>query len=214
MIKSSRAIVVEGRYDKIKLDGVVDGIVITTDGFNIFNDKEKQTLIKRLANETGIIILTDSDEAGFRIRRFVRDLAGDSGAIDAYIPDIEGKERRKSSPGKAGLVGVEGVANSILEGVIEKSLEGTASKGQKTGHDTTRPNEKPVMTADLYEDGLIGVPGAADRKADFLRLAKLPTRISTNSLLKLLNRLYGHSEYKSLVAQLDSTLGTQPRQTN
>lgn len=195
MIRLSQAIAVEGRYDKIKLDTVVDGIVVTTDGFNIFKDEPKQALFKRLARECGLIVLTDSDEAGFRIRKFLSDITG--GAVyHAYIPETAGKERRKAKPGAAGLVGVEGIDNDILKAALRRCAEENGLAGQ-----AVLP-AVPVTAADLYEDGLSGRQGARQRRAALLQKAGLPTRLSTNALLHILTRLYGYEGYKHLVAGL------------
>ena len=206
MMRLTRAVVVEVRYDRIKLDSVVDGIVVTTDGFNIFKDKEKQALIRRLARECGIIILTDSDEAGFRIRRFVRDLAGDGEVLDAYIPDLPGKERRKSAPGKAGLLGVEGVPAEVLL----QALEQCAVEQEENA---VLPDDgRDITTADLYADGFLGTPGAAERRARFLKEAGFPTRLSTNAMLALLRRLMGYDGYRETVERLRAAQDQSPSQ--
>lgn len=198
MIALGQAVVVEGRYDKIKLDSVVDGIVVTTDGFNIFRDTDKQRLLKRLAEETGLIVLTDSDDAGFRIRRYVADIAGGS-VFHAYIPEQQGKERRKARPGAAGLIGVEGFSGSVIEASLRRcvaahALNDSGAREEQQG--------RQISVADLYEDGLSGTPDAAARRAAFLRQAGLPGRLSTRAMLDILNRLYGYDGYRDLLAAL------------
>ena len=121
MIKVKQAVIVEGKYDKIKLSSIIDGLIITTDGFSIFKDKEKTALIRRLAENQGIIILTDSDSAGFKIRNYIRGCTQKGKITNIYIPDIFGKEKRKAVPSKEGKLGVEGVSTDILKDAFEKA---------------------------------------------------------------------------------------------
>ena len=114
MIHTDRAIVVEGKYDKIKLSGIIDGVIICTDGFRIYKDKEMQSLLRTLAKRQGLAVLTDSDVAGFRIRSFLRNICGKQNIVDVYIPDLYGKEKRKAHPSKEGKLGVEGVPEEVL----------------------------------------------------------------------------------------------------
>lgn len=123
MIHTARALITEGKYDKARLREVTDALVVTTDGFNIFKDTEKQLLIKRLAKETGLIVLTDSDDAGFRIRRYICDIAGKENVLNAYIPEVSGKEKRKPRPGSAGLLGVEGIDAATVEAALAAALQ-------------------------------------------------------------------------------------------
>lgn len=196
MISVKEAVVVEGRYDKIKLESIVDGIVVTTDGFNIFKDSEKQQLLKRLADETGLIVLTDSDAAGFKIRKFISDITG-GGVYHAYIPEEQGKERRKPRAGAAGLIGVEGLDNAVIEQALRRCIEAEALSQVSVAQP-----ERRVTAADLYADGLTGRRGAAKRRTALLRSAGLPGRLSTNAMLQLLTRLYGYDGYRKLVGQL------------
>ncbi|MCR4925700.1 MAG: toprim domain-containing protein, partial [Clostridiales bacterium] len=121
MIKIKQAIIVEGKYDKIKLNSIIDAPIITTNGFSVFTDKEKQKLIRKLASERGIIILTDSDSAGFKIRSFFTGSIPKEQIINAYIPDIMGKERRKTVPSKEGKLGVEGVPAKVIVEALERA---------------------------------------------------------------------------------------------
>ena len=121
MIKIDRVVIVEGRYDKIKLSSVIDGIIIETDGFGIFNNKEKQKLIRRLAETKGLLILTDSDSAGFKIRSFIRGMVPAEQIKHAYIPDIFGKEKRKRHASKEGTLGVEGVPVDVIKSALDKA---------------------------------------------------------------------------------------------
>lgn len=198
MTSFSQAIVVEGRYDKIKLESVVDGLIVTTDGFNIFRDIEKQDYIRFLAENRGIIVLTDSDEAGFRIRRFVRDLAVNGECFDAFVPDIEGKEHRKSSPGAAGILGVEGISPEI----ILKSLGDAVPFKLKDNKDEEMLSQELLTPARLFEDGISGTAGASERRRMLLKEMGLPSRMSVNSLIKTVNRVTGISVYTCAVEKI------------
>lgn len=200
MIRTDRAVVVEGKYDHIKLETIVDGIVLTTGGFNIYKDKEMQALFKRLGHTCGLIILTDSDDAGFRIRNFVADLAGRDNVLHAYLPEFAGKEPRKAHPGRAGLLGVEGAPHEAIEQALADALreEPRLAAGQEFAP------QRRIEVFDLYEDGLNGCAGAKERRARFLRYIDLPSRLSTNALLALLNRLFGFEEYKKRLARFAS----------
>ena len=198
MIKLSQVVIVEGRYDKIKLDSVVEGIILTTDGFEIFRDDAKQQLFKHFAKENGIVVLTDSDDAGFKIRKFISDIASGGKVYHAYIPEQKGKEKRKPKAGRAGLIGVEGIDTETIRAAIENCI---LESGIKPDEETTEI--KAITTADLFEDGLNGRPGSAARKRRLLEYAKLPTRLSTKAMLDVLTRIYGYDGYKKLVEDID-----------
>ncbi|MDE6725172.1 MAG: toprim domain-containing protein, partial [Ruminiclostridium sp.] len=121
MIKVKQAVIVEGKYDKIKLSSVIDGLIITTDGFSVFKNKEKINLIRKLAENQGIIILTDSDSAGFKIRNYIKGCTQKGNITNIYIPDIFGKEKRKTTPSKEGKLGVEGIPIDVLKDAFEKA---------------------------------------------------------------------------------------------
>ena len=197
MIALSQVVIVEGRYDKIKLDSVVDGIVLTTDGFEIFRDTARQQLFRHFAKENGIIVLTDSDDAGFKIRKFISDIAGDGKVYHAYIPEQAGKERRKPKAGKAGLLGVEGIDTETIYTAIKNCL---VESGIKPAKD--KKEIKQITAADLYEDGFNGQPGAAVRRRKLLETANLPTRLSTKAMLDVLTRIYGYDRYKEMVRDI------------
>lgn len=193
MIKLKEAVIVEGKYDKIKLSSLVDGLIITTDGFGIFKDREKRELIKALAKKRGIIILTDSDSAGFLIRSHIKGFVSDGEIKNVFIPDVFGKEKRKSAPSKEGKLGVEGMDRELLENALKKA----GIVEQKTN-----PNAKKVLKSDLFEDG---ISGGADSKAKRTRLLKelgLPERMSANALLETVNALYSFEEYKAAVSRI------------
>lgn len=193
MIKLKEAVIVEGKYDKIKLSSLVDGLIITTDGFGIFKDREKRELIKTLAKKRGIIILTDSDSAGFLIRSHIKGFVSDGEIKNVFIPDVFGKEKRKSAPSKEGKLGVEGMDRELLENALKKA---------GIVEEKTSPNAKKVLKSDLFEDG---ISGGADSKAKRTRLLKelgLPERMSANALLETVNALYSFEEYKAAVSRI------------
>ncbi len=193
MIKLKEAVIVEGKYDKIKLSSLVDGLIITTDGFGIFKDREKRELIKTLAKKRGIIILTDSDSAGFLIRSHIKGFVSEGKIKNVFIPDVFGKEKRKSAPSKEGKLGVEGMDRELLENALKKA---------GIVEEKTSPNAKKVLKSDLFEDG---ISGGADSKAKRTRLLKelgLPERMSANALLETVNALYSFEEYKAAVSRI------------
>ncbi len=191
MIKLKQAVIVEGKYDKIRLESLIDATIICTDGFAIFKDKEKQRLIRRLAEKNGILILTDSDSAGFKIRSFLGGSIPKDRVLHAYIPDILGKERRKDAPSKEGKLGVEGMRTQALIDALSKSGVLYEEVGQP---------QKRVEMIDLFEDGLSGGENSQAKKAALLRHLDLPERLSTSSFLQLVNTFMTYDEYKEAVA--------------
>ena len=194
MIKTDRVIIVEGRYDKIKLSSVIDGIIIETDGFGIFNNKEKQRLIRRLAETKGLLILTDSDSAGFKIRSFIRGIVPAEQIKHAYIPDIFGKEKRKSEPSKEGKLGVEGVNIQVIIDALEKAGV-LCEETEKTQH-------REITKLDLYEDGLSGKPDSDALRKKLLKHLDLPERLTSNALVQILNTFLTYEEYKKAVEEI------------
>lgn len=186
MIKIKQAIIVEGKYDKIRLSSVVDAVIITTNGFAIYKDEEKKQLIRSLAEKNGIIILTDSDSAGFQIRSHLRSIVKKGEIINVYIPDIFGKERRKREPSKQGKLGVEGMEREILLAAFAKA--GVTA-------DTSPEKGEPITKADLMDLGLIGTDGAAQRRSELQRSLGLPELLSANLLLEILNVMYSRGEF-------------------
>ncbi len=192
-IRIKQAVIVEGKYDKIKLSSIVDTLILTSDGFRIFKDKEKLTLIREIAKKDGIIILTDSDVAGFKLRNFIRSCTKDAKVINIYIPQIEGKEKRKLSPSKEGLLGVEGMDVKQLRALFLEA--GVLDEDQS-------PIEKPITKMDFYSDGFIGKDNSAIKRQVLLQRLNLPSYLSTNSLLEIINRLISRDEYIDFVKQL------------
>ncbi|MEA4953919.1 MAG: DUF4093 domain-containing protein [Pseudoflavonifractor sp.] len=193
MLKIKEAIVVEGRYDKNTLSQLVDGIILETSGFGIFKDGQRLKLLRRIARERGLIVLTDSDAAGFVIRNFLK------GAIDpalvkhAYVPDRYGKERRKRQPGKEGKLGVEGMPPQVLEQALRQA--------GATFLDEPGEGELPrrqITKADLFTAGLSGTPDSAARRKDLLERLDLPEHLTANALLEALNMFYGYDALAEL----------------
>lgn len=187
MLQTSRAVIVEGKYDKARLASVLDALIITTDGFGIFNSKEKQILIKRLAAEKGLLILTDSDAAGFKIRNFLKNIVPEDRIIHAYIPDIYGKEKRKEAPSKEGKLGVEGIDNSLIEEALLRT--GIFALKEKT------EETKLITNADLYEAGLSGKENSAEKRRKLLLSIGLPARLSGKNLLSVLNTFITYEDF-------------------
>ena len=201
MLCLKEAIVVEGRYDKIALENLVDTEIFTTEGFGIFNDREKMSLLRRVAQKRGLIVLTDADGAGLVIRNRLR------GAIDrqylrhAYIPALPGKERRKSSPSKEGTLGVEGMKPELLEEALRRA-----------GADVTDGRRTRLGKPDLYRMGLSGTANAAERRRRLLSALELPENLSANAMLDALNSLYTPEEVSAAVLALQEQPGEVPDQ--
>lgn len=191
MIKIDKVIIVEGRYDKTKLSSMIDGIIIETEGFGIFKDKDKQKLIRKLAETKGIAILTDSDSAGFVIRNFITSIVPKEYITNVYIPDIYGKEKRKDSPSKEGKLGVEGISVEILKEAFKKAGIGVSQ---------SETNERKKITLnDFFDDGLTGDTQSKRKRTDLLKKLDLPERMSTKAMLDILNTFITYDEYKKLV---------------
>ena len=192
MIKLRQAIVVEGKYDQNALRQLVDTAIFTTNGFTGMKDPALLRLLRQAAETTGLIILTDSDGAGFLIRNTLKSALPAEGVLHAYIPDIPGKERRKTAPGKEGLLGVEGVDDAIVLQALRDAL------GAEAGATPARPEGRQITYTDLYEWGLSGKPGSAERKAKLLNALGLPPRLSKKELVEALNRLYSFEQLNEM----------------
>lgn len=193
-LKVREVILVEGRYDKNTLAQVVDGLILTTEGFGIFKDRERAALFRRLAAERGAVVLTDSDGAGLVIRNHLKGILPPERVKMAYIPDVPGKERRKARPGKEGKLGVEGMDPATLRQVLLR-----AGVTPEEGGD----DKSPTFTkATLMELGLSGTPAARDRRRALQRALDLPENLSANALLDVLNVLTTPEEVERLLAGL------------
>ena len=190
MLEISRPIIVEGKYDKIKLSRIVRANIITTDGFGIFSKDQKAALIRRLAAENGVIVLTDSDGAGLVIRNYLRNLLPSDKIIHLYTPKIKGKEKRKEKPSKEGFLGVEGMELAWLEQALAPFADGGA---------------KPRMhltKADLYALGLSGTPNSEIRRKQLANVLNLPDNLSANALLEAICLLVTEDEFERAVGTL------------
>ncbi|MBQ9517322.1 MAG: DUF4093 domain-containing protein [Eubacterium sp.] len=191
-IKLTEAVIVEGRYDKLKLANILDAFIIETNGFGVFKDKEKLKFIKKLAEERGIIVLTDSDHAGFMIRNHIASAVPKNRITNVYIPDIYGKEKRKAEPSKEGKLGVEGMTKDVILEALKKAGV-TCSVSQ---------NDDPVTTADLFELGLTGTPNAKENRKRLMQKLDLPEFLSTSALLSCINNMMTKEELINLNSEL------------
>ncbi len=190
-------IVVEGRYDKSTLLSFLDATVIMTNGFAIFNSKEKRALIKKLASVGGIIVLTDSDAGGRQIRSFLSGILPKDRIFNLYIPRIAGKEKRKSSPSKEGMLGVEGMDRDILLGVLAPFV--VSSDG--ACHENETQNDRKVLTKlEFYTDGFSGRDNSSEKRRALAKMLGFPEDMSANSLIEAINIAVGYDEYKRLAA--------------
>ena len=191
MERIKEVIVVEGRYDKNTLSQVVDAVIVETSGFGIFNNKEKQRLLNKMAQARGLIVLTDSDGAGFVIRNFIKGCVDPSFVKHAYIPEIYGKERRKRQASKEGQLGVEGMRPQVLLDALKRA--GASFEGE-----SAVPAAEPITKADMYKMGLSGGEGSRARREALMRELELPSKLSADALLDVLNALMSREEFFSL----------------
>lgn len=197
MLKIREAIVVEGRYDKNTLAQVVDTVILETSGFGIFKDREQLTLLRRVAERRGLIVLTDSDGAGFVIRNHLKGALPPEQVKHAYVPDRYGKERRKRRPGREGKLGVEGMDRAVLETALLRAgatvLDGPAEADA---------DRAPLTKADLCACGLSGGPGSREKRARLLRTLGLPEHLTPNAMLPVLSALYDREELLRTMQEL------------
>ena len=194
MIKLKEAVIVEGKYDAVKLSNFIDALIITTEGFGIFKNKEKQKFLRRLAKEKGLIVLTDSDSAGFMIRNFICSAVPEENVKNVYIPDIYGKEKRKDTPSAEGKLGVDGVS----EDVIIKALQKAGVNSVKT-----KEERRMITNIDLFEYGFSGRENSKEKRKKLLSLLELPERMSTSSLVKVLNSFVTYEEFIEKAKEID-----------
>lgn len=194
MERIREVIVVEGRYDKNTVSQVVDATVVTLGGFAVFNDKEKLAFLRRLAEKRGLIILTDSDGAGFVLRNYLKGALPKDKVKQAYIPDVKGKERRKRKGGKEGKLGVEGMSPAVLLEALRRS--GATFEGEAP------PQRREAITkADLFSLGLAGGTGSAEKRRELLKRLGLPEHLTANGMLEALNLLFSREELEALLAE-------------
>lgn len=185
----SEVIVVEGRYDKNTLSQIIDATIIETSGFGVFNDREKQQLLRTLAQKRGLIIFTDPDGAGLVIRNFIKGCVDPKLVKNAYIPEIEGKERRKARSSREGKLGVEGMSEEVIMRALRQA--GATIDGQN------RQQGEKITIADMYAKGLTGTAGSAAKRTAFLKKAGLPHKMTAQALLQVINALMSREEFLS-----------------
>ena len=190
-IKISLPIIVEGRYDKSTLSGFVDARIITTGGFSIFNDKEKQALLRRIG-QGGIILLTDSDGGGKQIRKFLMGILPPDKIHNLYIPKVAGKESRKRKASKEGTLGVEGMDKEVLLRLLEPFVEGSTHIGQ----------QRQITKTDFFLDKLTGCENASENRRQLAIACDLPDDMTPNALLEAMNILYGYEAYKKVLDEV------------
>ena len=192
-IKLTEAVIVEGKYDKIKLSNILDAFIIETNGFAIFKDKSKLSFIKKLAKERGIIILTDSDHAGFMIRNYISSGVPKEQIKNVYIPDVFGREKRKDTPSKEGKLGVEGMTKEVILVSLEKA--GVSS--------TSSVCDNPITTVDFYDLGLTGGANSKAKRKAVCKALDLPEFLSTSSFISCINNFMTKEEFFDLCQNLD-----------
>ncbi len=192
MLHINGAIVVEGKYDKAKLSRLVDCLIVVVNGFGVFRSEETVQLLRYYSENGGLIILTDSDSAGFRIRGHIKGIIHNGNVRCAYIPDIYGKEKRKLAPSAEGKLGVEGMPDSVLIEVLKPFSE-----------DEIPEETRLVTKIDFYEDGFTGRPDSSFRRDELKRRLNLPERLSSNSLLEAINRTVGYDKYREAVDEIN-----------
>ncbi len=195
MVKIREAIVVEGRYDKNTLSQILDAPILETSGFGIFKDKKQLALLRRVAETRGLIVFTDSDGAGFLIRNHIKSAIPGKFLKHAYIPDIYGKEKRKSAPGREGKLGVEGMTRDVILEALRRA--GATIEGEETSV------PKQITKQDMMELGLSGTPEASAKRLKLLKKLNLPEHMSPNAMLQALNLLYTLEELTTIVDSME-----------
>ena len=195
MIRVSEAIIVEGRYDKNTLSQVFDAVILETFGFGIYSNSERLALFRRLAESRGIVIFTDSDGAGFQIRNYLKGAIMRGRVLHAYVPDIKGREKRKSSPSKEGKLGVEGMQPTVL-------IEALMRSGAGLNDSKSAEENSGITKSDLYLLGLSGGCGSKEKRSALLKYLELPEKLSPNSMLDVLNGLMDRKALVSAIAAI------------
>ncbi len=193
MIKLKQAVIVEGKYDKITLENIIDATIITTDGYRIFKNKEKRDFIRLLAKRNGIIVMTDSDSAGGVIRSYLKQICPENTITNVYVPQLCGKEKRKDKPSKQGFLGVEGLSSQIIIEALTKS--------GITGDDIFGKRDRKITKTDLFKLGLSGKKSSAALRESLARYLNLPTKISANAFLDAVNAVMEYDEFFKAVEE-------------
>lgn len=197
LIKLKQPVIVEGKYDKITLCNIIDAVIIPTNGFGIFKDKEKCAVIKALAQKNGVIVITDSDSAGALIRAHIKKITGNAEIINVYVPRIGGKERRKTTPSREGILGVEGMTPEI----IEKALFECGVFCEQTD------SRRKITKADMFSFSLSGCKESAEKRKSFLRFINMPDNLSSSAMLDLLNGMFSYEEFKKRAVKWQENTG-------
>ena len=187
MIKLRQAVIVEGKYDKITLENIIDATIITTNGFAIFKDKEKRDFIRLLAERCGIIVITDSDSAGALIRSHLKQICPENTITNVYIPQLSGKEKRKDKPSKQGLLGVEGMSQQVIVDALLRS--------GITGDNVIKKSDKKITKTDFFTLGLSGNKNSSHLRDSLAEYLKLPKGVSANAFLDCVNAVYEYNEF-------------------
>ncbi len=191
MIKLNQAVIVEGKYDKITLENIIDATIITTNGFRVFKDKQKRDLIKLLAQKNGLIVITDSDSAGALIRSHLKQICPEGTITNVYVPQLVGKEKRKPKHSKEGILGVEGMSKEIITSALKRS--------GITGDEVTKRNDKKITKISLFELGLSGGDNSSFLRDELAVRLNLPKGMSCNAFLDCVNAVYDYEEFTSEV---------------
>lgn len=187
MIKLTQAVIVEGKYDKITLENIIDATILTTNGFSIFKDHEKRELIRLLAKKRGLIVITDSDSAGALIRSHLKQICPENSITNVYIPQLQGKEKRKNKRSKEGLLGVEGMTQDIILNALKRS--------GITGKEVLKRQDKKITKTVLFELGLSGGNNSSFLRDDLAEYLELPKGISANAFLDCINAIYNYDDF-------------------
>lgn len=187
MIKLRQAVIVEGKYDKITLENIIDATIITTNGFAIFKDKEKRDFIRLLAERCGIIVITDSDSAGALIRSHLKQICPENTITNVYIPQLSGKEKRKDKPSKQGLLGVEGMSQQVILDALSRS--------GITGDNVIKKSDKKITKTDFFTLGLSGNKNSSQLRDSLAEYLNLPKNMSANAFLDCVNAVYEYNEF-------------------
>ena len=191
-IKLTQAIICEGKYDKIKLSNIFEATILTTEGFGIFKDDEKRDLVKRLSKTVGIIIVTDSDSAGFVIRNHIKSFCDNEKITNVYIPELKGREKRKTEESKEGLLGVEGISDDIIISAFERA----GVLGER------KESKKSITKTDLYNLSLVGSENSSFLRERLYESLNLPKKLSPNAFLEVANSLFSLEEIKTELEKL------------
>lgn len=191
MIKLSQAVIVEGKYDKITLENIIDATIIATNGFAIFKDAEKRELIRLLAQKHGIVVITDSDSAGAVIRSHLKQICHEGSITNVYVPQLVGKEKRKNKASKEGFLGVEGMSQQTLIDALTRS--------GITGSEIATKSVRKITKTDMYALGLSGRENSAQKRQSLAQHLNLPTNMSGNAFLDCLNAVFEYNEFLKAV---------------